>query len=139
MNHHFSMLMAAGAACLVVLSGCSKEDMDADTRDVGWVNRSVAACPAVAASAKAGWTDGRFSIADLERFQGALVVARNSPVKGQDCAPKYLTPTSTRDVVVEDSPLITTTMTLMPDGRGGTIMMPQTQIIPQSHTILAEE
>lgn len=138
MNSRVSMLMAAGAA-LILLCGCSKEDMDADTRDVGWVNRSVAACPAVASAAKAGWTDGRFSIADLERFQGALVVARNSPVKGQDCAPKYLTPTSTRDVVVEDSPLVTTTITPMPDGRGGTIMMPQTQIIPQSHTILAEE
>lgn len=121
------------------LGACSKENADADPRDQAWVNRSTEACPAVAAIAKAGWRDGRFTIADLERFQGALEVARHSPVKGQECAPAYLTPTSTRDIVVQDDPMIITTMVAMPTGSGGTMMMPQTQIIPQSHTILADE
>ncbi len=138
--NHSSALMAA--FCVIALTGtsaCSKEDMDADPRDVAWVSLSAKACPAVGSVAQAGWADGRFSIADLERFQGALGVARQSPVKGQECIPKHLTPTSTRDVVVEDPPLITTTMTIVPDGRGGTIMVPQTQVIPQSHTVLATE
>lgn len=127
---------AAGAAALATLAAaCSKEDVGANPRDTAWVARSVRSCPAVAAIAKAGWSDGVFSIADLERFQGALVVARDSPVKGQDCDPRFATPTTTRDVVVQDEPV--TTIVPVPDGRGGMTVMPQLQ--PRSHTILADE
>lgn len=121
------------------LSACDKEKMRSDPRDVAWAHRVANDCPAIAPTLAAAKSDGLISIADLERITGALATAHSSPVKGQTCNPRFLTPTSTRDVTVEDAPLITTTMVYMPDGRGGGMMMPQTQIIPQSHVIPATE
>lgn len=124
---------------LLALAGCDKEKMRSDPRDVAWAHRVADDCPAIAPTLATAKSDGLISIADLERITGALATAHSSPVKGQVCNPRFLTPTSTRDVTVEDAPLITTTMVYMPDGRGGGMMMPQTQIIPQSHVIPATE
>ena len=130
---------AAVVLALACLSACDKEKMISDPRDDAWAHRVATDCPAIAPAVALADKDGTISVADLERITGALATAHSSPVRGQRCEPRFLTPTSTRDVTVEDAPLITTTMVYMPDGRGGGMMMPQTQIIPQSHVIQATE
>jgi hypothetical protein len=87
---------------LLILAGCWEDTTEADDRDKGWALSAATLCPAVTNVVRNAARDGMLSVSDVEGVSGAIEVAMASPVKGQACDMKHVTPPSNRDVQVPD-------------------------------------
>lgn len=87
---------------MTTITSCDKAEIHADPRDSAWAIKAAETCPGIRPLVRRALANGGITIADLERINGAIGMMRSSPVKGQKCDVRFDTPTTTRDVQVQD-------------------------------------